>query len=117
MNDVPNYKDIAPRLGVAYDLFGNGKTALKATLSRYIVPSTVGAARLLNPFNTTVNNTTRPWTDSNSDGIPQVSELGAAVEQRVRPGQRRHALRSRAIEGFGNRRNNWEVLGRASRRS
>ena len=79
LTDVPNYKDIAPRLGVAYDLFGNGKTALKATLSRYIVPSTVGTARLLNPFNTSVNTATRPWTDANGDGIPQVSELGRAV--------------------------------------
>ena len=77
LTDVPNYKDIGPRLGMVYDLFGNGKTALKATVSRYIVPSTVATARLLNPFNTSVNTATRPWTD-NGDGIPQVSELGAA---------------------------------------
>ncbi len=77
LTDVPNYKDLAPRLGVAYDLFGNGKTAVKATLSRYIVPNTVAVARLLNPFNTSVNTTTRPWTDANNDGIPQVAELGA----------------------------------------
>jgi hypothetical protein len=49
-------------------LFGNGKTALKATFSRYVQTSTVSTARLLNPFNTTVNNTTRPWTDGNNDG-------------------------------------------------
>ena len=29
---VDSYKDITPRASVAYDLFGNGKTALKATL-------------------------------------------------------------------------------------
>ena len=62
MTNVPNYKDLAPRLGVAYDLFGTGKTALKATLSRYIVPNTVAVARQLNPFNTSVNTATRPWT-------------------------------------------------------
>ena len=36
LTDVPNFKDLSPRLGVAYDLFGNGKTAVKATLSRYV---------------------------------------------------------------------------------
>src|SRR5205807_2433974 len=51
LTDVPNYKDLSPRLGIAYDLFGNGKTALKATLSRYVQTSTVGTARSLNPLN------------------------------------------------------------------
>ncbi|HEV2985607.1 MAG TPA: TonB-dependent receptor [Vicinamibacterales bacterium] len=36
VNDVPNWKDLEPRLGVAYDLFGTGKTAIKATISRYV---------------------------------------------------------------------------------
>src|SRR5207247_3584014 len=76
LTDVPNFKDLSPRLGIAYDLFGNGKTALKATLSRYVQTSTVGYARLLNPINTSTNSASRSWTDNNSDGIPQVSELG-----------------------------------------
>ena len=46
IENVPNWKDIGPRLGVAYDLFGNGKTALKATMSRYVQTTTVGFARL-----------------------------------------------------------------------
>src|SRR3954447_19794714 len=76
LSDVPNFNDLSPRLGVAYDLFGNGKTALKATLSRYVQTSTVSTARLLNPLNTSVNAATRSWVDGNNDGIPQVSELG-----------------------------------------
>ena len=33
---VDSYKDITPRLGAAYDLFGDGRTALKVTLGRYL---------------------------------------------------------------------------------
>ena len=108
LTDVPNYKDIAPRLGVAYDLFGNGKTAVKATLSRYVVPSTVATARSLNPFNTSVNTATRAWTDGNGDGVPQVSELGPLSNNAF--GQLNVATRfdPDTIRGFGKRRNNWE---------
>ena len=96
LTDVPNYKDISPRLGVAYDLFGNGKTALKATLSRYVQTSTVSTARLLNPLTTSVNTATRSWTRTPiSDGIPQVSRARAAEQHQLRPGQHRDPLRSR----------------------
>jgi hypothetical protein len=110
--DVPNYKDIGPRLGLVYDLFGNGKTALKATASRYILPSTVGTARSLNPFNTSVNTATRPWiADANGDGIPQVSELGPLTNNAF--GQLNIATRfdDATIRGFGKRRGNWEYSG------
>jgi hypothetical protein len=123
ITDVPNWKDLAPRLGIAYDLFGNGKTAVKATLSRYVATSTVGTARLLNPFNTTVNNANRNWTDvdylpgtstpsgrvlpTNGDGIPQVNEMGPLgstfgtvnVSTTYDPD---------VLEGWFKRRNNWE---------
>jgi hypothetical protein len=109
LTDVPNFKDLSPRLGVAYDLFGNGKTALKATLSRYVQTSTVGFARLLNPLNTSVNAATRAWTDANLDGIPQVSELGPLSNNAF--GQVNIATRydPETIQGFDQRRNNWEV--------
>jgi hypothetical protein len=109
LTNVPNYKDLAPRLGVAYDLFGNGKTALKATLSRYVQTSTLSTARLLNPFNTTVNNTTRPWDDVNRDGIPQDSELGALANTNFGRVSVATQYDPDTIEGFGKRRANWEV--------
>ena len=109
LTNVPNLKDLSPRLGLSYDLFGNGKTALKATVSRYVQTSTVGTARTLNPLNTSVNAATRSWVDSNNDGIPQVSELGPLSNTSF--GQVNIATRydPETITGFDHRRNNWET--------
>jgi carboxypeptidase family protein len=109
LSNVPNFNDLSPRIGLAYDLFGNGKTALKATLSRYVQTSTVSFARLLNPINTSVNTATRPWSDDNRDGIPQASELGALSNTafgRVNVATRYDPA---TIAGFDRRRNNWET--------
>ena len=35
--EAVNWKDLNPRLGVAFDLFGNGKTAVKASANRYVL--------------------------------------------------------------------------------
>jgi len=44
VTNVPKQHDPAPRFGVAYDLFGNGKTALKYSLNRYNASRTTGDA-------------------------------------------------------------------------
>jgi Carboxypeptidase regulatory-like domain len=74
--DVPNWKDVSPRLGVSYDLFGNAKTALKVSVSRYVNGELVGFARSFNPVSTSVNSATRTWVDANGDFVPQATELG-----------------------------------------
>lgn len=61
VSDVPNWKDIDPRFGVAYDLFGNGKTALKASIGRYVVADAYTIARAVNPEFSTINTATRSW--------------------------------------------------------
>ena len=50
--------DITPRLGVAYDLFGTGKTALKAALGKYVI----GVSTIGNPAGVSTT-TTRNWND------------------------------------------------------
>src|SRR3954468_22124955 len=39
---VTSYNDITPRMGAAYDLFGNGKTAVKVNLGKYLQGASVG---------------------------------------------------------------------------
>jgi hypothetical protein len=63
------------RTGVVYDLFGNGRTAIKTNASRYAGQIGLITVQRVHPFQVTSG--TRPWTDSNADRIPQESELGA----------------------------------------
>lgn len=70
VHNVPDWKDLNPRLGVAYDLFGNGRTALKTSLGRYLGVTGVDIAGANNPIETSVNRVNRAWTDTNGNYIP-----------------------------------------------
>jgi Carboxypeptidase regulatory-like domain len=72
---VDVFKNVVPRLGGAYDLFGNGKTAVKASASEYVGGEGVTLAQTLNPNGSASR--TCPWTDPSHDNIPQLSEIGA----------------------------------------
>ena len=64
VKDVPNWKDVNPRISAVYDLFGNGKTAIKGSASRGVQQESIGIARLNNPANTVSTTTNRTWDDS-----------------------------------------------------
>jgi hypothetical protein len=63
--DEIDWKDITPRAGAAYDLFGNGRTAIKFNIGKYVTALTASNSDLdLNPLIRTTPQTTRTWNDS-----------------------------------------------------
>jgi carboxypeptidase family protein len=46
---VLSWKDVAPRLGGSYDMFGNGKTAVKVALGRYVAMEGTGISMPASP--------------------------------------------------------------------
>jgi len=77
-NDYLGWSDISPRVGAVYDLGGDGKTAVKINLGRYVIAQrlTSSYTDLGNPVNAMANQVTRSWNDRgglgvNGDYIPQ----------------------------------------------
>jgi len=63
-----SFNDLSPRFGAAYDVFGNGKTAVKFNIGRYLAPATNDTVYTLNnPANRIVNNASRSWSDGNGN--------------------------------------------------
>src|SRR4029079_11851467 len=75
------YNDISPRIGVGYDVFGNGKTALKLRWGKYL-----GFASNDPPFTSTsvgatiVATASRAWTDNNNNKIVDCDLLNNAAQ-------------------------------------
>jgi hypothetical protein len=128
-----SFQDINPRVGVAYDVFGTGKTAVKVTLNRYVTDESLGSGQ-----NTIIGapafyfqyTAARTWTDANGNFTPDCGPDGlgggatAAYDGRASGqdfcGQRTGASANfgtatigttadhDAVKGFGHRGHNWE---------
>jgi Carboxypeptidase regulatory-like domain len=116
-----NWKDVTPKLGLTYDLFGTGKTALKTTLNKYLTGYGTfsfgdnNASSAPNPINRLVNNTTRTWID-NGDFKPQCDLTNPLANGEclalqnpnfgtIVPGT---VWDSELLNGWGKRQYNWE---------
>jgi len=67
---APSWTDLNPRVGVSYDLFGNGRTALKASMGRYLEQLGAGIANDNNPIVRSVLSANRTWNDANGNYVP-----------------------------------------------
>jgi hypothetical protein len=69
---VIGYNDIDPRFGLAYDVFGNGKSAIKFNVGRYLEMAVGGNGNYsaLLPSSRIPTSVTRTWTDSNKNFNP-----------------------------------------------
>jgi hypothetical protein len=111
-----SWKDLSPRLGISYDPFGTGRTALKASLSRYVVRPDTAPARAINPVLSNLTNT-RAWTDANGDFVVQGDPLDPSVNGELgsstnlnfgQPASTAHYDPQWAF-GYGRRPANWET--------
>jgi len=111
-----NWKDITPRMGVAYDLFGNGKTAIKMNLGKYMQAITATNSDLdMNPLIRTAVSTTRVWTDTNKNFVPDCNlssptknnECGNMDNQTLGQPVFNRTFDPEFVTGWGTRPYNW----------
>jgi hypothetical protein len=120
------WHDLEPRSGVAYDLFGNGKTALKASLNKYLpfwglqlntgTDSGIFSTNMA-PVARLVNTTTRSWNDANRNFVPDCDllnpvangECGAMANPDFgTPRNTGLSYDPDIISGLGKRQYNWQ---------
>ena len=112
------WHDLTPHLGAVYDVFGTGKTALKVSLNKYLEVLSAGAgmAQDPNPLNTIITQTTRSWTDTNRNYVPDCNlqsplangECGAMANPLFGQPVRANTFDPELMHGWGKRAYNWE---------
>jgi hypothetical protein len=77
---VTGFNDFTPRVGVAYDLFGDGRTALKVNAGKYLeAAAALGIYSAANPVTRIATSATRTWTD-NGNFVPDCDLLNPASQ-------------------------------------
>ena len=122
-----SWQDLQPRLGAAYDLFGDGRTALKFSANRAGQRDATDWALALHPGNNNVSQT-RSWNDGLTgcldancipgDGLPQGDPLNPLPNGELLTPNTNPAFGQPITttffddnwrEGWGNRLSNWEI--------
>jgi hypothetical protein len=78
---VSGYNDITTRWGAAYDVFGNGKTALKVNVGKYLDATTNdGNFTVNNPANRIQTTLNRSWVDRDKDKVVDCDILNPVAQ-------------------------------------
>jgi carboxypeptidase family protein len=112
------WHDVSPRSSLAFDVFGNGKTALKVSLNQYLGAqdrSTVFGADM-SPVGRLITSTTRSWNDGNRNFVPDCDlinpaangECGAMANTAFGSTQPGRAYDPAATRGWNSRVGNWQ---------
>jgi hypothetical protein len=115
--DIPNWHDVSPRLGVAYDLFGTGRTALKWNLGRFVEATAGAFPEAVNPITANAR-ATRTWNDTNGNFIPDCDLSNQAANGECLASNNQNFGKPvvpfrydpRAVTGWGTRGYNWESM-------
>jgi len=117
------WNDISPRVGMAYDLFGDGKTAVKASLNKYLKQTALGSGDLvvvtqdIAPAARLVTSTTRSWNDANRNFVPDCDllapaangECGALADPTYGSTKAGTTVDPDLLKGWGKRPYNWQL--------
>ncbi|MGE3401476.1 MAG: carboxypeptidase regulatory-like domain-containing protein [Vicinamibacterales bacterium] len=112
-----NWKDLTYRTGLAYDLFGDGRTAVKVAFNKYLLGQTLnGIGNAGNPSNAMVTSANRTWNDADGDYTPDCDLVSLDANGECGPISNRNfgsAVPSETydpdlIGGWNHRTTNWE---------
>jgi hypothetical protein len=123
---VDAYLDLSPRGGVAYDLFGTGRTAVKVNFGKYLEPTSNNNNYVLaNPITRIATTAQRSWTDSNGNWTPDCNLLSPAAQNLSATGgdvcgamnnqtfgtatQTTASIDPKILSGWGVRSNDWQI--------
>ena len=123
---VNAYKDISPRGGLAYDLFGNGRTAVKVNFGKYLEPtSNNNNYTLSNPIGRIATTTSRTWTDANRNYAPDCDLMSGLSQNLIAAGgdfcgpwtaatfgtttQTTANIDPKILDGWSVRSNDWQI--------
>jgi hypothetical protein len=114
---TPSLKDLSPRLGASYDLFGTGRTAVKVSLGRFVESARVSLTDANNPVTTSVTSVNRTWNNTAGDYIPHCDLTNFAANGECGPisdlnfgknNPRATRFADDVLHGFGNRNFSWD---------
>jgi hypothetical protein len=123
---VTGYKDLSPRGGVAYDVFGTGRTSLKVNFGKYLEPTSNNNNYIIsNPIGRIATNASRSWTDNNNNFLPDCDLRSPAAQSPATTGSidtcgamnnqtfgttalTTAAIDPRILEGWSVRSNDWQ---------